>query len=595
MAQVDETVGPADYRKVAEAIETEWKARKERRKDLEKHWQEVDRQLRMEPDLSHKMGVNNAGVLVKDPSRAWMPEIELPLQAGALETLLADVRRMRYPSNRDWFGCRAALSPAYFEAFKKAGSPFFGERGAATGDVAQDDADKLVQGFVSSFHSIYDFRGHMDLIDAQALSYGAGVGRLKRVKGRHLGYNAKKQARDRETPVLVPRNIKHVYLDDSRHALMHEGFALGPAIMQQRDVKLVDLNAAAAEGEGYIRDEINRLTKRKDGTVTLVELEGDFAFDRGAETVVLQDMCLTIAYDDKAACLVRVEDGEPFSTYLVHQYHLEGPQFTYASSPLLKGMPVAKTAAQALNRVLESALLQNFPPLQYSPDDPYFSSEGGPNVAPKALWKTVDGVTPADVGGDPQVLFAVFSGLVQMYQDVTGVTAPRLGAETKSHTTGFAKEVELQRGQARTVDYVQATLEGQMTRLLELEYRMGLEMMSGSEVLYIQEWNEFVEIKKGHLPDVVRFLAIGSDAPAEEQSRVAERLATAQAAFQLDASAAQMGHEAAIKDHKPMIEQMLRDGGWQNVEELFGVLDEAAGMVPEGQPGITREPLALLR
>lgn len=596
MATIASSIRAEDHRPIAHAIEAEWTARKKRRSTIDKQWDEIERQLRMEPDLSHKMGINpRTGRTIKDPKRNWMPEVELPLQAGALETLLSDVRRLRYPSNRDWFSCRAALTEDYFAAFAKAGSPFMGERNEAfTGNIAQDDADKIAQAFVSHWHSLYDFRGHMDLVDAQALTYGVGVGRMRRVRGRHLGYNAKELAKDRETPVLVPRNIRKVYLDDSRHALMHEGFALGPAILQERGIKLVDLKAAAIDDTDYITTEIARLVADRDGHVTLVELEGDFAFDRGNETVVLQDAELTIAVDGKTACLVKVRDGEPFSTYIVNQYHLEGPQFTYASAPLLKGMPVAKVAAQALNRVIEAGLLKNFPPLQYSPDDPNFAAEGGPDVHPKALWPTSEGVTPADVGGDPQILFAIYQGLVQMYEDVaTGVTPSRRGAQTKSHTTAFAKNVEEQRGVVRTVDYVRSTLEGQMTRLLNLEYRMGLDMMSGSNVIYIQEWNEFINIKRGHLPDTLRFIAIGSDAPAEEQQRISERLAGGQAAFQLDTAAAQLGRDPAIKDHRPMVEQLLRDTGWQNIEELFGEI-ESSEPTSFQAPGIVSGDPALL-
>lgn len=565
-----------DYRLIADAIRQEFTERKKRRSHLEKQWKEIDRQLRMEPELSHKMGINpQTGRMVKDPKRNWMPEIELPLQAGALETLLSDVRRMRYPSNRDWFTARAGLTQKFFAAFKESGSPFLGERGQGfSGTVKQDDADKMVQGLVSHFHDRYDFRGHMDLIDAQALTYCCGVGRLRRVKGRHLGFSAKQQDKEKESPVLVPRSIKNVLFDDSQHALMHEGYALGQATIQFRYMKLADLNAIASDDDDYIVEEVRRLKGDRKGNVLLVELEGDFTYDRGSETVILKDVELTMATDEKAAALVKKKEGEKFCTYIAHQYHLEGPEYAYATSPLLKGMPIAKAAAQALNRVIEAGLLKNFPPLQYSPDDPNFSADGGPDVFPKALWPTIEGVTPAEVGGDPEILFNIFQGLVQMYEDIaTGVTPARRGAQTKSHTTAYAKSIEEQRGVVRTVDYVRSTLEAPMTRLLYLEYRMGLEMMRGPEDIYIQEWDEFVSLKKGHLPDVVKFMAIGADAPAEEQQRSAERIQSAATAMQIDAGAVQFGREPAIQDHRPLIEQILRDGGWHSIEELLGAGD----------------------
>ncbi len=568
-AAVSYSLEPGDYRPLAEAVYVEWKDRKKRRDHLEKHWKEIDRQLRMEPELSHKLGINGQ----VDPKRRWMPEIELPLQASALETLLADVRRLRYPNSaREWFQTRVALTQAYFDAFRGAGSPYLGETKREFADaISQDDADTIVQGYVSSFHNAYDFRGHMDLVDAQAICYGAGVGRMRRVKNRILGFNARLLPKDKQCPVLVPRDIKKVYFDDSKHALMHEGIALGPSIIQERTQKLVDLRAADQPGGGYLDNQIKTLTPDKEGNVLLLELEGDFAFDRStSETKLLQDVCLYIAIGEGQPTLIKVEEGEKFSTFIVNQYHLEGPQFANAASPLLKGMPIAKVAAQALNRVIESGQLKNQPPVRYSPDDPNLAAEGGPNLYPGAAFKAVETVDVlSEVGGEPAMLFNIFLALAGMYADVTGVTPARQGAETKSHTTAFAKDVELSRGQTRTVDYVNATLQGQMTRMLEIEYRMGLDMMRGSEIIYLQDWREFVQVKRGHLPDIVKFEAVGADAPIEEQQAIVQKLQAAQAALQIDAAAIQLGKPPTIQSVKPMIEEILRDGGWHSLEEFF--------------------------
>lgn len=594
-AEVSRSVEVTDYKPIADALQAEWKARKKRREHLEKHWAEIDRQLRMEPEFSHKLGLNGK----VDPRRKWMPEVELPLQAGALETLLADVRRLRYPASpREWFQARAALTEKYFAAFQKAGSPYLGEtKREFTDEISQDDADTIVEGYVSTFHNAYDFRGHMDLVDAQAICYGFGVGRVRRVKNRILGYNARVRPKDKLSPVLVPRDVKKVYLDDSKHALMHEGVALGPAIIQERTIKLVDLRAAAQTGEGYLAEPLQQLTADKNGNVTVLELEGDFAFDRStSETVVLQDVCLYVAFGDGAPAFIRKEEGEQFSTFIVCQYHLEGPQFATAASPLLKGMPLAKVAAQALNRVIEAGQLKNQPPVRYSPDDPHLAAEGGPNFYPGAAFRAVEAVDVlSDVGGDPQQLFAIFVALTQMYADVTGVTPARQGAETKSHTTAYAKDVEVNRGQTRTVDYVNATMQGQMTRLLEIEYRMGTEEMRGSEVVYLEDWREFVELKSGHLPDTVRFEAVGSSAPLEEQQEIVQKVQAAQAALQVDAAGVQTGKPPVIQTVKPIIEELLRDGGWHSIEALLAAAPQAAGNV-RNLPGVlSAEPRALSR
>ena len=233
-------------------------------------------------------------------------------------------------------------------------------------------------------------------------------------------------------------------------------------------------------------------------------------------------------------------------------------------------MPIARLAAQAMNRIMESAQLKNSPPIGWNKDDVALALKGGPIVAPHALWETadLDAITAYDkVGGDPSTMFNVFSGLVSLYADVTGVTPPRLGAQTKSHTTAFAKDVELNQGAVRTVDYVRSILEGPMTRGLQLEYSMGLSTMKGRQMIYVPAWNEFVNITKAHLPDVVKFTAIGAGAPAEDQARDARRLQSAQGAMALDQSAQQAGEPSRL-DIGGLIRHMLEAGGWTDLGQI---------------------------
>ncbi len=579
----------ADLPKIAESIIDEWKARKEHRKDSEKIWDEVDRQLSMVPELSHKQ--DTSGKVIS--SRAWMPEVELPLQSQTLEMLLSDNRRLKFPSNRDWFKCRAALTEKYLARFDAAGTVILGERGEADFVLNQDNADRLAQAQISHWHSQYDFRSNLELVDADAFKYGFGVGRVRNVKRRILGHDARLDgSKEQRIPVLIPRSARKVFRDDSQHAIMHEGFTLGPNILQERTMKHADLLAAAAEGGddpknedgGYLLSQIQRLTPEKNGDITLIELEGDLVIETSTETIIEQDIVVTAAIGKKGKAssfgLVRVREGNPFSTYLFHDYNIEGPELLNGASPLMKGMPVAKTAAQALNRVLESAQLKNGPPIGYPRDDIAFAADGGPIIEPYALWNTIEDIkVHIDIGGDPTVLLTLFTALVNLYYDVTGVNQPRLGAQTKSHTTAFAKDVEITQGSIRTVDYVRTTLEGPMTRLLQLEYRMGLKDMRGRNTIFVAPWNEFVSIERRHLPDIVHFDAFGAAAPAEDQAEIKKRLDSAQLAVGLDQMAQQAGASPTI-DMPALIRRTLEDGGWVDVTEITNEQVEESAQEP---------------
>lgn len=579
---VRESIGESEYRKISEAVIEEFRARKSRRKDLEKKWAEVDRQLRMEPERSHKQDA--AGKIIK--GKEWLPEVELPFQAQTLEMLTADARRLKFPRNRDWFTARAALTPQYMEAWKGAGSPILGEKSQNTIEVTQDDADRLAQAALSYFHSQYDFRANVDQIDADAFKYTFGVGRLRAVNKSIMNLSALRDSKPEIIPVLIPRSAKSVYLDDTQHALMHEGVRLGPNIIQEKTIKLADLQAAAKDDDSYIRSQIGALKADKDGNVQLIELEGDLVVDVGDKVIIEKNIVVTAALGSGTGesktthGLVRVKNGEGFSTYFVHQYQLDSTDSAYGSSPLLKGMPIARIMAQTMNRMLESGMLKNGPPIGYNRDDPAFALTGGPNIEPYAKWQTTDPLNVYDeVGGDPSALFNIFQGLVAMYTDVTGVNPARLGALTKSHTTAFAKDAELARGESRTVDFTNATLEGPMTRLLDLEYRMGLKHWKNRPI-YIDAWKEFAEIKKGHLPDIVKFVAIGAGAPAEEQARFAAKFESAQAAIQLDGFSVQQGNQPTI-DVPALIKSILADGGWSDVSEITLDQENAAGNVAE--------------
>lgn len=595
-------ISDKDFARIAEAVIEEFRGRKKRRESLEKHWDEVDRQLRMQPEVSHKLLTNGQ----RDPNRAWMPEVELPLQAQTLEMLSSDVRRLIFPANRDFFQARAALTDSYINRWSQAGSPFPGEKSvqgeSPRAEMSQDNADRLAAATVAHWHSQYDFRGHVDQINAQALSYGFGVGRIRKVRRRILGHDARLNGfQNQRIPVLIPRDARKVYLDDNVHSIMHEGHSLGPNIIQTKAMKLADLIAAAKSGGsdpkdeegGYVISQIERLHAKQDGTVDLLELEGDLVIDRDRDTVIIQDVVVTVAVGGagkgtkETSGFVRYREGEEFSTYLIHHYHLEGPSFVYGASPLLKGMPIAKVAAQAMNRVIESSSLKNSPPIGYDKNDLSFAASGGPNVQPYAMWGSAD---PAaikayiEVGGDPAQLWNIVQGLLKLYVDVTGVNAPRLGAQTKSHTTAFAKDVELSQGAVRTVDFVRSVLEGPMERFLQLEYRMGLSLMRGRQTIYVEPWNEFVTIRRDHLPDIVKFTAIGAAAPAEEQAMYAKQLSSAQLALQIDSMAVGMGRPPKV-DHGKLIEQLLLKGGW-SANELLIPGGEGAPQGLESQPGM---------
>src|SRR5262245_26432833 len=164
-----------DWDLIAENTADEYNSRKSRRSTLEKCWKDIDRQIAMEPETSFKYIIKE-GTRVIDPKKAWMAEVELPLQAQALEVLTADARRLMFPDSGPWFRAHAEMTDEYLRAVDFQ-SLVLGDETEVPSQINQDNADKLVEGFMlslfrqSAADNSEDFYTRYDKINAEAFKY----------------------------------------------------------------------------------------------------------------------------------------------------------------------------------------------------------------------------------------------------------------------------------------------------------------------------------------------------------------------------------------------------------------------------------------
>ncbi len=585
--------GPNDYKHIEERVMDVLEMRKRERMDLEKEWKEIDRQLAMTPELGHKK--DKFGNL--DPMKKWMPEVELPLQSQTLEVLVADAHRLFFPSNGMWFSSHALTTDEYFSRVDFA-SLIAGDTEEVPSLISQDNANKMVNGVVNHWHGQYDFPAHVDMINAEAFKYGAGVGRGRMVNKSVFMKTAKGIIKENQRiPVLVPRSIKNVYLDNSAPNMMNESYELGQSIISCKTMDYNDFIIGAMKGSddpnsdtgGWIKSQIKKVEPNDKGHVELVEMEGDFSIPRkSTRGFFLPGIIVTVASSKSSKGvsnnLVRVRFRKDHqNSYIEFPYHIEDIQTAYPTSPLRKGWPIQKAACEALLQLMISASLNNLPPVSYDRNDTVFASRGGPMWFPGAQWGTMGDVKVHQSLGNPAALFNIYAGFLQQYADVTGVNAPRLGAQTVSHTTAFAKEAELNRGTVRTVDYARATLEGPLSKWLDMEYRMARPEFKETTV-YLPDsgYEGFVTLNKTHLPDEVYFEAIGAGGPAEEQQKRTDMLNSAQLALSIDQMKIQMGGQPSM-DLNQLIKHVLRNGGWSDVDVIVAGEEPSQGSA-EQQP-----------
>ena len=592
-----------DFQTVAEYVKEEYERRRRdpERVHLEKMWKEIDRQVRMEPDIGRKLGSN--GEIMQ--SMRWRAELELPLQAQTLEVLTADARKLMFPDTGLWFAAHTALTDAYLKRVDFT-SLVAGDETEVPSQVNQDNADKLLEGWLEHYHSQYDFRGTWDKLNAEAFKYGTLVGRARIVtKNIFIDTAQGVVKRDQKIPVLFAQSIKNVVLDKSQHQLLHEGVMVGPSPIRFGVQKLVDLQMQAAKGAtdpndmdgGWMPSIAQKLIADDRGQVELLEYEGDLVVPRKTtRSVFLPNVIVTVATGGNGPKCVRFRFNKfSMGSYLIGMYHVEGADEGYGVSPLMKGMPIQKAATDALNNLVDWATLNVRPPIKYPKDDPFFAQSGGPTIEPNELWATIGEVDAVKIG-DGTALANVYQQFLKQYDDVTGVNAPRLGAQIVSHTTAYAKQIETQKGQARTVDYVDTTLAGPGVRWLHMEMEMGkVAMGSREETFYIDAYGGWVTLDKSKLPDLAAFEAFGAGEPVEQQQKKQLKLAAAAQAVQLEGVGRQMGLPPAL-NVTAVQKEVMREGGWTDIDPFFPPATPG-GAAPgaQGAPALPSDALGVGR
>lgn len=624
MQQVDRTSGEVkkqrrfdqrDWKYIADYVIQTLESRKKDREDIEKQWKEIDRQVAMKPSVEFKKLANGQ----VDSKKRWMAETELPLQAQALEVLTSDSRRMMFPDSGPWFGANVKMTDELLEKLNFE-SIILGDKSQVPTEFNQDNCDKIAEGFLNHCFRQYDHAGRFDQINAESFKYGMGVGRARLEKKNvyiHESRGVRKQ--EQRIPVIVPATIKNTYLDNPKPS-MHSNQVLGAAHIWHDYVRYENLALAANKGSndpeqedgGWMPSQLSKVEPDKNGYVQVIEMEGDIIIPRKTvRSVVVPGAIITVAVGGAESvggsatrAVVRLRfRRQPFSSYLLFPYHFEGADQIYPTSPLMKGRTVQSAATDALNRFLDSAMLKNAPPVGYDPSSPQLAQMGGPAIEPYGQWPCIDPIKVyIEVGGDPSALMNAFGHLVSLYAELTGVLPARLGAQTRSHTTAYAKGAEIERGATRTVDYVNAQGHGPITRWLDIAYQLGRGALSKNQTVafFIEAYGGFVEVTRDQLPDEVEWDWFGSGGPQEKQQKAQAKMGALQAAVQIEVMRRQLQMPPRL-NLDSIQDSMLREGGWTDLDAFIGKPQgavagpQAAPMLPGPSQGDPNAGFAALQ
>ena len=574
---------------IAELVMAEYDDRKSKRVGLEQHWAEIDRQLRMEPDLKRKRDRSGRDI----PGLEWRAENELPLQAQTLEVLTADARRMMLPSaGRSWFGAEAYMPDEYLERVDFS-AMIAGDLNEVPSQVDQLDANLLAMGFLQHNHKAGDFGACLDRLNAEAFKYGTFVGRALMVERSVWLDTARGTIEQKEQiPVLVPHSIKQTYLDTSMHVQMRQGYNVGPSQIFFEKRVFHDIVMAASAGNsdpddfidgGWLQKNISRLEPDGDSNVECIEMEGDLIIPRKTKESIYLPNCIATVASGANRQLIRLRfSPHPWSSYIHHPYHIEDVSSPYGTSPLMKGRTIHLAAVEALNEMTDVGMLQSAPPVGFNRDDPGFAANDI-NIEPNVTWETADpnAIKVFEIG-DLASSNLVYQNLLSQYFDVTGAAPARMGAQTVSHTTLGAKQIEAEKGQSRTVDYATSVLDGPLTKWLYMHYEMGRKFKKKRAIYLPSPANNYVEITGSDLPPRCTFEVFGSGGPAEEQIKGQQRLQGAQLAIQLELQARQFQDTTGL-DMTALSKEIMRNAGWTDLDAFY----RQNTPTPQGQAGGT--------
>ena len=576
-----------DFTDLAESLWNDYVGRKKDRKDLDHLWEEVDRQVDMEP-APRERALNIP---------LWVPEIELPMQADALEVLCADADRLQFPDSYDWFIAHAEANERYFQRLE---NDLEIDQDVEPRSFTQEDVNAVTEAALIHAHKQYDLKSKVAELNAEAFKYGTIAARVRQVKRRvytndYRGISADSQ----DLPVLVPLSIKNTYLDQKCDRALHHGEMIGPLQMYRYQQRVRDIQMAAKTGSskmddmngGWIKGKVSRLEGDKDDFVEIIECEGDVILPRSRDSKFFPNVIVTVVKDKAGPCVVRFRENKlPFHSLITESYYKDKIG-GYGVSPLMKGYPVQKLAVEEAIDMMCVSKLQARPPMSWNPHDSRMVATGGPVIEPGAMFSAFTDPKTLDIGNLDQSL-ATYAALLKQYEEVTGVSPVRAGGQTKSHQSATAVTIEDNRGQTRTVAYVRRMSRGFLTNFLSMEMEI-LRRSMKRQTVYIPRYNSYVKMGKESVPDNATFNVVGAAGPFEKKQQQENKISALGALVQLEQMIYQL-EQGGVQDLKKLDLNRVREEMLSAVipdADVQGFFNEATQSgVPAPAPGGAQVP-----
>jgi hypothetical protein len=405
------------------------------RKDHERIWQEVDRQIRMKP----KMRISTDGKEI-DPKKDWHNVLELGELSTASEVIASDVMRIIF--QQTWFQPHAELQ---WPLDPQTGQPKMNED-------KQDIVDGLLRNLMTQQHKDFGLKARFRLSVKESLHHGGFCAEVRMEE--QLLVRDGSSVRKVSAPVWVPYSMWNTYPDPSPAVIGTNMFYTGNMILCEYlpYAKLKEY----AKGDGWIPKRLAQVEKSKKGDgkdVEFIKFKGDLYLDRSTDDIYLPNSEVILA-NGKLVYYAPADLDYPNVIY--SGYERQDVRDPYYTSPIIKLSPTQQIASIVANKFLDATALKVEPPCEYDANDPEYAMNGGPMISPgsKTATRSIgQGAKFLDIG-DPSFALNAYTLATQQMKEGLGVSANRSGVRQNDRETATAANLANQGAEVRTMEFV---------------------------------------------------------------------------------------------------------------------------------------------
>lgn len=519
------------------------------RKYHEARWKEVDRQLAMEP-------LQRVGIDGQDLGKGWQSEIELGELSKVSEVVVADVMRITFPAERDWFEPHVEIP---------------GAQGPQ--EPMQTMLDNGYKNLFVQQHLDFGFDQRFELSAKEALHHGSFVAEASWYDDMMVmdGARVKKIG----GPVWIPHSMWNCYPDESPRCVAQNMFYQGSMIIKSYWPRY---KLEMQTGEGWMPARYDEVpddehnvgrddSKRRTKDLEILTYWGDIVIKRysGDDIFLPNSKCILA----NGVCVYWNTNPLPYTPLIYGGYEKQDPRDPYYTSPLIKLSGWGKVSSILCNEYIDGLRLASQPPVVYDSGDPNFAANGFqrfPGAANptqgSADFKTLE-------VGDPNAPLAGLELAIRVLQEGTGVNSVRTGAPESDRKTAFEVNKVAQGAEVRTVDFIRKLnnalrtwlyMQHELNRRNLDEYTFYSDDMDTQDFVRItdQEYNEY---------DSIHFDVVGAKGILGEEQRMNRQT-------QVTAFASTNPLFANLLKPKDLLLAMYKDAGIKSPERFVNTEDQ---------------------